>query len=465
MSTLEDRVRGVLRETAEDISPIDVPPLRLAGRRPAGRGWLARGRPPGGWPTWLAPLAAAAAVVAVLAATLALTGGPGRPGHHQTGPDALLASAPRYYIVLTGTGRSHGWPRQAQVRTTRTGRAVATLAAPRPDNVFLMVAAASGVGRYVLAAQRMAVQYQATARMGVPVPGSPAAQPRGTVAVQVPAGPIHFYQLQISAAGHVSALSPVPVPALPANAPLDGLALTPDGSQLAVATRSGPHGSAEIKVDTLATGAQRVWTWPGGQPVIESLGGTGSALSWAADDRTLAFARLIGGRYKVRLLDIAAPGHSLAASRPALSLDWVGMSNRSRFHHGRAVNDNDTFGALLTPDGSKIVVATVTQSFHPLTAEFAFTEFSARTGKVVAVLGRWWFTRRWPQQEQAVLWTNANGSTLLVQAHQPGVTLRPTAPPDEGATFRVEFGVLHGDRFAPLPGQHFLGRLSTFPAW
>ncbi len=179
-------------------------------------------------------------------------------------------------------------------------------------------------------------------------------------------------------------------------------------------------------MDTLATGAQRVWTWPGAQPVEESLGGTGSALSWAADDRTLAFARLIDGRYNVRLLDTTAPGSSLAASL-ALTLNWSG--NDRRFSHGRAVNNNDTFGALLTPDGSKIVVATVTQSKHPLTAEFAFTEFSARTGKVVAVLGRWWFIRHWPQQQQAVLWTNADGSTLIVVAHRPGVTVNPAARP------------------------------------
>jgi len=217
-------------------------------------------------------------------------------------------------------------------------------------------------------------------------------------------------------------------------------------------------------VDTLATGAQRVWTWPGAQPVEVSLGGTGSALSWAADDRTLAFGRLIDGRYKVRLLDTAAPGHSLAASRPALSVNWSGRDNRRRFSHSRAVNNTDAFGALLTPDGSKIVVATVTQSFHPLTSEFAFTEFSARTGKVVAVLGRWWFTRRWPEQEQAVLWTNADGSTLLVLAHRPGVTLSPTSP-GPGAFFPVQFGVLRGNAFAPLPGQHHLGQLSTFPAW
>jgi len=246
---------------------------------------------------------------------------------------------------------------------------------------------------------------------------------------------------------------------LPADADLSGLALTPDGRQLAVATRTGgPRPGPEIQVDTLATGAQRVWTWPGAQPVEESVGGTGSALSWA-DDRTLAFGRLIDGQYRVRLLDTTAPGSSLAASRLALSLNWSGRGRR--FSHGRAVNNNDTFGALLTPDGSKIVVATVTQSKHPLTSEFAFTEFSARTGKVVAVLGRWWVIRQWPQQEQAVLWTNADGSTLLVQAHRPGVTLSPTSP----GPFSIKFGVLHGNRYTPLPGAHFLDRLSIFPDW
>lgn len=451
MNTQEDRVRQALRETAEDISPMDVPLLRLPDR--AGRG--PRGRR--GWPPWLTPLAAAAAVAAVLATTLTLTGGPDRSSPHRTGQDALLASAPRYYIVLTNTGRNRGWPRQAEVRATRTGQIVATLAAPRPDNAFLMVAAASGVGRYVLAAQRMALEHRKVVGLGGrPVPGK-------TVAVQVPAGPIRFYQLRISSSGQVSALSPLPVPALPAGAVLDGLALTPDGRQLAVATRAGgPRPGPEIQVDTLATGAQRVWTWPGAQPIEESLGGTGSALSWAADDRTLAFARLIDGVYKVRLLDTTAPGSSLAASRPALSLNWSGRGRR--FSHGRAVNNNDTFGALLTPDGSKIVVATVTQNKRPLTAEFAFTEFSARTGKVVAVLGRWWFIRRWPQQDQAVLWTNADGSTLLVLAHRPGVTVSPTSP-SAGAVFPIKFGVLHGNRYTPLPGAPRLGQLSSFPAW
>jgi hypothetical protein len=63
-----------------------------------------------------------------------------------------------------------------------------------------------------------------------------------------------------------------------------------------------------------------------------------------------------------------------------------------------------------------------------------------------------------------VLWTNADGSTLLVLAHRPGVTLSPT-PHSPAAVFPVEFGVLHGNRYAPLPGAPRLGRLSIFPAW
>jgi hypothetical protein len=451
MNTPEDRIRQVLRETAEDISWTDVPPLRLPGGAERGRrarGWR-------GWPPWLTPLAAAAAVAAVLAATFALTGGPARPGH-RTSSDGLLARVPRYYLALTGTGPQHGWPQQAEVRATRTGRTVATLAAPGPDDAFVMAAAASGVGRYVLAAEPMTLQHEKVTRPdGRTVPGT-------TVAFMAPTGPVSFYQLRISPSGQVSALSPLPVPGLPAGAVLDGLALTPDGGTLAVATRAGgPRPGPEIQVDTLATGAQRVWTWPGAQPVEESQGGTGSALSWAADDRTLAFAQLIGGRYRVRLLDTAAPGRSLAASRPALTVNWSGSGRR--FSHGRAVNNNDTFGALLTPDGSKIVVATVTQSEHPLTAEFAFTEFSAQTGKVVAVLGRWWFIRHWPQQQQTVLWTNADGSTLIVLAHRPGVTVNP-ARPGPGYVPQT-FGVLHGNQYTPLPGAHFLGRLNVYPAW
>ena len=341
------------------------------------------------------------------------------------------------------------------IRATATGQIVATVAAPRPDNAFLMVAAASGVGRYVLAAQRMAVERE---RLAI-LPGlGKTARHQRSVAIRVPAGPIRFYQFSIGSSGQVSALRLLPVPALPAGTNLTGLALTPDGRKLAVASQPPQPGrDPEIQVDTLATGAQRAWTWPGGQPIEESTGGTGSALSWAADDSTLAFQRWVDDYFQVRLLDTTAPGSSLAASRVALRLKWDGSGNR--FHHGRAVNDAQTFAALLTPDGSKIVTATDTQTRRPASAELAFTEFSARTGQVLAARDRWRLTGHWPEQEEEVLWSNADGSTLLVVAHQPG------AAASSQGDFPIQFGILRGNRYTPLPGAPSPNQLSVWPAW
>ena len=439
MSMLEDRVRRVLRETAEEITPLDVPPLRLgqaAGGGPGGNGRLPHARWAISWPGWLTPLAAAAAVVAVLAASLALTGALSghRPAHR---------GLPRYYLALASTGGRAGqpsWRQQAEVRVTATSQTVATLVPPRPDNAFIMVAAAGWVGRYVLAAQRIVIIHRKH-HLGIAERDSA----------------IRFYQVRISSSGRVSALHRLAIPELPAGSGLDGLTLTPDGRRLAVASQPPrPGDDPQIRVDTLATGAQRVWTWPGGQPIQDAAGGTGTAVSWAADDRTLAFQRWVDGYFQVRLLDTAAPGSSLAASRVALRLKWDGSGNR--FRHGRAVNDVQSFAALLTPDGSKIVAATDTQTQRPLTADLGFTEFSARTGQVIATRDRWRLTGHLPQEIQGVLWSNADGSTLLVVSHWPGAT-------GSQGNFGLQFGVLRGNRYTPLPGAPRPGQLSAWPSW
>ena len=481
MTMLEDRVRRALRETAEEISPLDVPPLRLTsadgpsadgcsadglsadglsadglsadGRGPAGRGGRWRGRRGAGWPGWLIPLAAAAAVAAVLAGTLTLANG--LSGHRPASGQLTLPGLPRYYVGLANARGQRGRPQRAVIRATATGQIVATVASPRPDNAFLMVAAASGVGRYVLAAQRTALKRERLATL--PGLGKTTRHQR-SIEVPVPAGPIRFYQFSIGSSGQVSAPRLLAALALPAGTDLTGLALTPDGRKLAVASQPPRAGrDPEIQVDTLATGAQRAWTWPGGQPIQESTGGTGSALSWAADDSTLAFQLWVDDRFQVRLLDTTAPGSSLAASRVALRLKWDGSGNR--FQHGRAVNDAQTFAALLAPDGSKIVTATDTQTLRPPSAELAFTEFSARTGKVLAVRDGWRLTGHWPEQEEEVLWSNADGSTLIVVAHQPG------AAANSSGNFPIQFGVLRGNRYTPLPGAPSPNHLSVWPAW
>ena len=97
MNTVEDRLRAALRETAGEVTPRSVPPLRLHGARRRGRaGPAARRR----WVAWLAPLAAAASVTAVVAASLAISTA-FHGGHRAArGPAGPFAGVPPYYVAL-----------------------------------------------------------------------------------------------------------------------------------------------------------------------------------------------------------------------------------------------------------------------------------------------------------------------------------------------------------------------------
>ena len=131
-------------------------------------------------------------------------------------------------------------------------------------------------------------------------------------------------------------------------------------------------------------------------------------------------------------------------------MQWKDDAESLHFVHGKASNIIDGFSAIITGDGTKIVAATVSETRHPLNSELAFTEFSARTGKVVRVLGRWPIPGMYPGQIQDVLWTNSSGSTLIVIAHVPGV---PTKDPHSSniAGYSIEFGVLSREPVHPPP--------------
>jgi hypothetical protein len=446
MNAIEDRLRAATRAAADTVAPGSAPPLHLPDRLDTAlrgrRGPRLRGERH--WLRWLGPLTAAAAVVAVVTASFAISSAiharrPGaRPGH---GHGGVLAGLPRYYISLAG-GRLGTGPYHAVVRTTTTGKVIATVTPPRPYGTFTL-AAGSGDGRvFVLAAGRT---------LSRPVPTK-------------------FFLLRIGRGdGHVR-LTALPIPALPADAQVSGIALTPDARKLAVALRGGTGGGPgpAIQVYTLASGNSRVWTWPGGGPVTNNNGDTGQVLSWAADDRTLAFQQWVGNSIDIRLLDTSAPGGSLRADS-RLAVAWPGDAESFRFVHGRASNVIDGFTALITPDGARIVCATVTETRtarrRPLMTELAFTEFWASTGKVARVLYPWRFYRLYPGQSQWVLWTNATGSKLIVAAHRPGT--RPTTDPrsHDSATYRLEIGVVTGDRLTPLPGAPSATSAAPWPIW
>jgi hypothetical protein len=442
MNTLEDKVRAALRETAGEITPRSVPPLRLHDGRRRGPLGAVTGR---SWPGWLVPLAAAASVALVIAASLAVSGvlhaRHPATARHPAGP---FAGVPPYYLVLRGTNPSPTalQPQFALIKATATGAVVAKITPPKPYGTFVAVTAAAD-RTYVLAASPWRVHH---------VDGG----------VDVPESPTKFFLLRLGPHGrpaHLTALPIAPQPGTAAN-----IAVSPDGSKLAVAVRGGEAGgpSAAITVFNLATGSGRVWTWPGGDPITNNAGGAGEVLSWTTDGRTLAFQQWVGNSIDIRLLDTTSPGGSLR-SDSRLAVQWKGDAETFHFVHGKASNVIFGFSAIITGDGTKIVAATASETKHPLNSELAFTEFSASTGKVVDVLSRWPIPGLYPGQTQDVLWTNSSGSTLIVLAHVPGP---PTKDPHSinAAGYRIEFGVLHGNEFTPLPGAPAPGP-GSWPAW
>jgi len=442
MNTLEDKVRAALRETAGEITPPSVPPLRLHD----GRGQ----RPPAAarrWPAWLVPLAAAASVAIVIAISLAISGvvhvRPAGPARGKAGP---FAGLPPYYVVLAGQNPHPAviQLQHAEVRATASGAVLSQLAPPPPYNTFSAVAAGND-HTFVLAAEK----WKETRQDGGTFFQSTAYK---------------FFLLRLGADGDIKRLTPLPIPPEPARAEISGFALTPDGTKLAVALRGGDGGPGpQIQVFSLPTGAERVWTWPGGGPITNNAGGNGEVLSWSADGRTLAFQQWVAGNYiHLRLLDTTTPGGSLQASSRLL-LRWPGDGATWHYVNGKISNVLFGFSAIITGNGSKIVAATEDLTKHPLSSELAFTEFSAATGKVVKVLGRWPIPGLYPGQTQDVLWANSSGSTLIVLAHKPGV---PTKDPHSinSAGYGIEFGVLRGNHFTPLPGAPSAGP-NAWPTW
>ena len=191
----------------------------------------------------------------------------------------------------------------------------------------------------------------------------------------------------------------------------------------------GPRGPA-IEVFTLATGAHRVWAWPG-TGWIGNFKPIGQALSWSADGRTLAFQQW-GGKYDstahVRLLDTTAPGHDLRSSKLIAT-----------FLNKEGVLTIDLGNTLITPDGTKVVVPTMTQtrSGKTSTSRLEISEFSTHTGKIVRTLDRFRFFQPGPYQD--VLWTDATGGTLIVSDPR-------------GKSHASVIGVMSGHGFTPLPG-------------
>jgi hypothetical protein len=386
-------------------------------------GLVRRTAGPRRWPGWLAPVAAAAAVTGVIIASLGISGLILRPA--ETGPagsSSVFAKVPRYFVAIPEVpGRA------VVVGATATGAELGTVAPPKPHTFFAWVAAAGDGRTFVLGTSSL---------------------PRGRWDVTTPR-PVKLYRLVLDRSGHPGHLARLPIPA---ETGITGLALSPDGSKLAVSLlpANGQAGS-KIEVFSLAGGAWREWAWPGRGTLGQiAMPVTSGGLQWEANNQTLMFELTTrtkdGWPGQLYLLDTTAPGGSLPAAStripvPSADLGWQHTNVKHRI-----------IGMpLITGDGTKLVAPFYHEEAPPKVFGFTITDFSVRTGKPTQVL----YKKRTGTEaaSTAVYWVNTHGTAMItVRGPVFGVQTPTTFTPLPPSTQRLFTG--------PIPGS-----LSRLPAW
>ena len=257
MLTDEDLQRELAAAFHEEADPI-----ARTGIEPAARlGRAARQRPRRAVVCAGAVTAAALAAAVTLVVTLARPApGPGTAASPAglllaakvvTAPSASAAAQgmPPFYVVA-----DHNQP-AAYVRDSAAGRLLSTVALPAGTDPKLTQVTAAGDDRtFVLALFSLA---------------------RGT----------RFYVLRIADGGRSAGLTPLAVRPLPTREAVDSVALTPDGTRLAVAIQTGGR-DGKVEVITLATGAVRTWTTSrGGDGLPENLSWDAASRGWRSSGR------------------------------------------------------------------------------------------------------------------------------------------------------------------------------------
>ena len=398
MNTLEDRIRAATQAMAGTVAPDSPPPLRLPAD-PGRRGAPGRARR---WAHGLTPAAAALAVAAVVLGSLALQHG-GQNGL-PVSPGPLPGGLPRYYAALVQEPSGPWW---AEVRNTVTGRVLGTMRPPLPFTRFSEVAAAPDDHTFVLA--------------GI----GPQGQPSVT----------QLYALRLNPATGAVRLSRLPVPLIPERWRVNGIAVSPDGTRLAVALEPGGAERPRLQLYSMTSGALlREWGVntgrPGGAPVI-------GFMSWAADGRTLEYSYPVRGN-GAALLDVTRPGTNLLGNSTIVQFPkWADL----------------TYNLTLTGGGRLIASAAyITRGNGSVTGWLA-GEFSARTGQAVHVFYRRAFHgSRQSFGPGTVWWASPSGQVLIASPARHGLG------PNQAYT---GLAVFTGHRYIALPWS---GRI-TEAAW
>jgi len=364
----------------------------------------------------------AAAAVAVAIALVAVRNAPA--GRSTARPTAASASGvPEYYVALppvSSLGFFSSAP-DAVVGDTLTGTRVATVPAPKGLG-FGGVTAADDDRTFVLSVQ----------------PRSSGQQPV----------PVRWDLLRLTpGAARPATLRQLPVPAQSVFADAFSMALSPDGTMLAVAPETKPP-VTELRVYSAATGAL-LHTWSASSRELEGIE-TLSPVSWTSGGHQLTFQTKASstGSVVVRLLPAADPGQDLLAdSRPVFS--FVACLSSPR-------NCADSF--LVAGNGTTVVCGSAAQVQEPASYagnkacpasahayDTAILQFSAVTGKLTGTLYQISIACQM-FADLALFWANDAGTAVLGYfGHSPEV--QPGFPEKTIG----QFGLFARGKFTPLP--------------
>jgi hypothetical protein len=334
-----------------------------------------------------------------------------------------VTGVPPYYVAVKNSS-------QAQVRATATGAVLAKISTSTP---FVAVTGAADDRTFVLDAQRQV--------MGPTVlwPEQP-----------------KFYLLRLKASGAEKSFTQLALPALPNGVSVTGLALSPDGSKLAIEVDRQLNSKPEllqIRVYTLASGGYRAWSANGLEDSEDPNGFTGSgvdgaaSISWAANSRTLAFDwQDNSGGYGVRQLDTAASGDNLITDSRLAVTEYVPTAKAPPMSPPDYVSSCVT-DAIMSADGSSVVCGYASGTLRSANAyrtTTGFIRYSTKTGRPGQVYGVSTFNGQ-GGGDISVWWTSATGKTLI------GGILSAKG---------IHVGVITGQTFTPLPGSGGLGAVA-----
>jgi len=413
----EDRLRAAARARTDLITgvrPLELPheiPARVRHSRPASR-----------WLSWGAPVAAAAVVTAVALALVLLrqAGGPqSRPSAPASGSTAA-ASIPRYYVELADVGSTSD-QMKAIVGDDHNGRLIADLHPTASQNFYGVTAAADDRTFVVMSYDNL--------------------NPQTT-----------WYLLRIAPyTAHPATLTKLPIK--PVFAHVSGLALSPDGRELAIMYRTATtatNAKTFLTVYSMSSGAAlNTWRMNGPQNDIIGQDGNGVGLTWVDGDRTVDFlwsvparetapGKFIPGKKTLRALDVTAVGHDLMAdSRQVMEFPaWV-TNKQARTWTEPCAN------VLPARDGTVVCGSAGGSNVSGVAAKVpqSYAGYSAATGKPLHVIYR----SDGPvlSANYQVLWTDPAGSHAI--AHLL-IALKGVKVPGGN-----KFGVVGGGRFTPLP--------------